>query len=105
MSELPRPKVWRFPCVLTEHVFDKLWALDITLAEFRVLLDSEAEVVEESPLGEESQSALKELVLYLEWVRPLHVVVVVDEVHCEERLITVYEPSNDRWSDDFRTRR
>jgi len=35
MSELPRPKVWVHPQVLTEHVFDKLWALGLTLAEFR----------------------------------------------------------------------
>lgn len=95
-------KEWRFQRVLTEHVFDKLWQLDLTLAEFRALLDGEAEVVEETAVED---TDLKEVVLLVDWRRPLHVVVVVDEAHEEERLITVYEPSTDRWSDDFRTRR
>ncbi len=102
MSDLPRPKVWVHPQVLTEHVFDKLWALDLTLAEFRILLHVEAEVIEETAVGE---GQIKELVLYVDWALPLHVVVVVDAVHDEERLITVYVPSTERWSDDFRTRR
>ena len=72
------------------------------LAEFRGLLDGPAEVIEEADVAE---GQLKELVLYLDWSRPLHVVVVVDDIHAEERLICVYEPSTDRWSDDFRTRR
>ena len=48
---------------------------------------------------------LKELVMYLDWSRPLHVVVIVDDVHREERLVTVYEPAPDRWSENFRVRR
>ena len=32
-------------------------------------------------------------------------VVVVDDVHREERVVTVYEPASDRWSDDYRRRR
>ncbi len=43
MTDLPRPKVWRHARILTEHVFDKLWLLDIALGEFRVLLDEAAE--------------------------------------------------------------
>jgi hypothetical protein len=35
--------VWRHARTLTEHVFDKLWLLDITVAEFRALLDEAAE--------------------------------------------------------------
>lgn len=35
MSDLPRPKVWRYERILTEHVFDKLWQLDMTF-NFRV---------------------------------------------------------------------
>ena len=31
MTDLPRPKVWRYQRLLTEHVFDKLWLLDVTL--------------------------------------------------------------------------
>ncbi|MBK5222219.1 MAG: hypothetical protein JJE52_04955 [Acidimicrobiia bacterium] len=102
MTGTQRNKVWRHRRILTEHVFDKLWLLDLTLAEFRVLLDAAAEVIDEAVIAD---GQLKELVLYLDWSRPLHVVVVVDDIHAEERLITVYEPSTDRWSDDFRTRR
>ena len=102
VSEASRRKTWAYPIVLTEHVFDKLWLLDLTLAEFRVLLDGAAEVIEEMAMQD---VGLKEIVLFLDWTRPLHLVVVVDDTHEEERLITVYEPSNDRWSDDFRTRR
>jgi|GEM_PF-4041884 len=102
MNDLPRPKVWAFPRVLTEHIFDKLWLLDLTLAEFRLLLDADAEVIEASAV---EGSGVKEIMLFLDWRLPLHVVVVVDEAHHEERLITVYEPSTDRWSDDYRTRR
>lgn len=90
------------PIILTEHVFDKLWLLDMTVGEFRMLLTGAAEVIEETALAGDT---LKEVVLYLDWTRPLHVVVVVDDANGEERLITVYEPSTDRWSDDFKTRR
>ncbi|MBW3615458.1 MAG: hypothetical protein KY439_09155, partial [Actinobacteria bacterium] len=58
------------------------------------------EVIEESIIVE----GVKELVLLVEWRAPLHVVVVVDDIHREERIVTVYEPSPDRWS-DYRRRR
>lgn len=61
-----------------------------------------AEVIEEHELGD---AAVKELVLTVEWIRPLHVVVVVDDLHQEERIVTVYEPSPDRWDDEYRRRR
>ncbi len=102
MTDLPRPKVWRHRRLLTEHVFDKLWLLDLTLGEFRALLDEPAEVIEETVIA---GGGLKEVVLSLHWSKPLHVVVVVDEVHDEERLITVYQPSAEFWSDNFRVRR
>jgi hypothetical protein len=54
---------------------------------------------------ETDEGHLKEVVLYVHWSRPLDVVVVVDDARAAERLITVYEPSTDRWSDDFRRRR
>ena len=98
---VPRPKQWSFPVVLTEHVFDKVRSLDLTLAEFAVLLDAEAEVIEETTVAE----GVKELVLVVHFRHPLHVVVVVDEVHREERIVTVYEPDPERWSADFRRRR
>ena len=36
------------------------------------------------------------------WVRPLHVVVVVDDAHQEERIVTIYKPDPDQWSSDDR---
>ena len=67
-----------------------------------MLLDEPAEVIEETVTG---GGDFKELLLSLHWRQPLHVVVVVDEIHEEERLITVYQPTTEYWSDDFRVRR
>ena len=86
--------------VLTDHVFDKVRSIDMTLAEFEVLLD-EGEVIEETSIEE----GVKELVFIMEWSRPLHVVVVVDDIREEERIVTVYEPDEDRWSPDFKVRK
>lgn len=102
MSTPPfRPKVFVHPIVLTDHVFDKVRSIDMALAEFHVCLLA-GEVIEETDLG---TSGLKELVLTLEWSRPLHVVVVVDASRGEERIVTVYEPDPARWTDNFRRRR
>jgi hypothetical protein len=75
--------------------------LDCTFAEFDVAL-ANAEVIEEHQIG---PAELKELVLVIDWVRPLHVVVVVDDAHEEERIVTVYEPDPEQWSSDYRRRR
>jgi hypothetical protein len=101
IPELPRRKVWRYPRLLSEHAFDKLWLLDGTLAEFEAAL-VDALVIEETELPD---LAVKELLLTIEWKRPLHVVVVVDEVRREERVVTVYEPNPGAWSADYRRRR
>ena len=95
-------KVFVHPIVLTEHVFEKVRAIDMTLAEFRDLLVSDGQIIEETAL---SEGQIKELVLYLDWLRPLHVVVHVDQLRSEERIVTVYEPERTRWSPDFRRRR
>ena len=52
-----------------------------------------------------SNDQLKEIVLVVEWVRPLHVVVVVDDRHQEDRIVTLYEPDPNQWTDDYRKRR
>lgn len=72
----------------------------MTLAEFEVLLDG-GEVLEETSIA----VGMKELVLILEWTKPLHVVVVVDDIRAEERIVTAYEPDKDRWSPDFKVRK
>ena len=101
MAPRYRAKRQQYPYLLREHVFEKVRALDITLAEFEQLLGT-GEVIEETVLA---PLELKELVLVLEWVRPLHVVCVIDEARNEERVVTVYEPDPKLWSDDFRRRR
>ncbi len=98
---MTRRKVLTFPVVLTEHVFDKIRSIDMGLAEFEQLLGA-GEVIEER---EAAHGQLKELVLVIDWRRPLHVVVIVDARRGEERIVTVYEPDPDRWSRDYRRRR
>lgn len=49
-----------YPIVLTEHVFDKVRAIDMTLAEFNELLGDDGEIIEEVLLDE---GHVKELVL------------------------------------------
>jgi hypothetical protein len=98
---IPRPKIWRFERLITEHAFDKLRQIDCGFAEFAATLEV-AEVIEEHELADDQ---LKELVLVVDWTRLLHVVVVVDDRHHEERIVTVYEPDPDRWDDEYRGRR
>lgn len=86
--------------VLTDHVFDKVRSIDMTLAEFEGLLE-DGEVIDEMSIEE----GVKELLLIIDWSRPLHVVVVVDDIHEEKRIVTVYEPDKDRWSADFKVRK
>ncbi len=87
LEPLPRAKVWRHPKLISEHAFDKLRLLDCTFGEFHVALQ-QAEVIEENIL---EAGSLKELLLVAEWKRPLHVVVLVDDLRGEERVVTVYE--------------
>ena len=101
MAELPRRKQWRHRRLISEHAFDKLQLLDCGFAEFEAALQH-AEVIEERVLG---VTMVKEVILVVEWTRPLHVVVVVDDERAEERVVTIYEPDPARWSPDYRRRR
>jgi hypothetical protein len=69
--ETSRPYAKRFR--YKYHVFDKLRAIDLVLAEFQELL-GRGEVIAEA---EDNPAELREIVLLVEWSRPLHVVVVV----------------------------
>jgi hypothetical protein len=100
-EEFPRPKIRRHPKVLSEHAFDKLRLLDCTFAEVDAAIEH-AEIIEEHVTDD---NLLKEVVLVVDWIRPLHVIVVVDDRHEEERIVTVYEPDPDLWSPDYRRRR
>lgn len=98
---MTRRRALTLPVVLTEHVFDKIRLIDMTLAEFESLLGG-GEVIEEYEVG---PGHLKELILVIDWRRPLHVVVIIDALRGEQRIVTVYEPDPERWSYDYRTRR
>ncbi len=87
-DHIARTKIFRFPIVLTDHVFDKIRSIDLTLAEFREALQIGL-VIEETVIAE---TALKQLVLAVDWLRPLHVV-VVDEAHREERIVQCTNPT------------
>jgi hypothetical protein len=101
VSDLPRRKEWRHRRLITEHAFDKLRLLDCTFAEFEIALEH-AEVIEQRG---DSKQLVKEILLVVDWTRPLHAVVVIDDIREEERVVTVYEPDPNRWSDDYRRRR
>jgi hypothetical protein len=96
-----RPYTKRYRYKYASHVFDKLRALDLPLAEFQQLLGA-GEVIAEA-IDEPGQT--RELILLIDWLEPLHLVIAVDDAHKEERLITVYEPDPGRWSPDLRRRR
>ena len=100
-SNTPHRKVWTHDRWLSEHAFDKLRLIDCTLGEFASALDT-AEVIETT---EVEDGGSKELLLVGGWVRPLHVVVIVDHIRMEERVVTVDEPDPDAWSADYGTRR
>jgi hypothetical protein len=101
MNESTR-KVWRFDRLISEHAFDKLRSIDCTFGEFEVLLEA-AEIVESV---EVAAGETKELLLILEEKRrPLHVVVLVDEIRAEERVLTIYEPDPGQWTPDYRKRK
>lgn len=77
----------------------------MTLAEFKVLLEdpeNPIEVIGEAVLDD---AQTKELLLVIEWLRPLHVAIVVDERHAQERVVTVYEPDASEWTPDYRRKR
>lgn len=98
-----RSKAYRYPVVITEHAFDKVRSIDLSLREFFSLLDAGGAIVEQTVRDE---SSVTEVVLLVEWRRPLHVVVHVDHARAEERILTVYEPTRDQWSPgDTRRRR
>lgn len=98
---MARRKSFDYAVILTDHVFDKVRTPDLTLGEFETVLGA-GEIIEEHMI---SGNEIKEIVLLLEWVRPLHLVVVVDHRLREERNLTLYEPDPARWSVDYRSRR
>ena len=89
----------------SDHTFDKLRSIDIALAEFVTMLSGDSGQAEVIAVAHESDTSVKELVLLVQWKRPLHVVIVVDDDREQERVATVYEPYPSGWTADFRRRR
>lgn len=100
-----RPYQQRFDRIYSDHAFDKLRSIDMALGEFVVMLDDNDAPAEVIETAQESETSLKELVLLVQWKRPLHVVIVVDENREQERVATIYEPYPSEWTADFRRRR
>ena len=86
--------------MISEHAFDKLRQINCTFAEFVEALTT-GEVIDEANV---SSHASKFLLLVTAWLRPLHVVVIVDSQRQEERIITIYEPTPDQWYPEYRDR-
>ena len=103
--EISRPYARAHPRLLSDHVFDKLRSIGMVLAEFAALLNDPDRPIEVIAEMRASDSELKELLLVIEWLRPLHVVIVVDDARAQERVVTVYEPYPSEWTADFRRRR
>jgi len=103
--EVSRPYVPTYARLLSEHVFDKLRSIGMLLAEFVELLNDPERPIEVIAEARESDSEVKELLLVIEWLRPLHVAIVVDDTRMQERVVTVYEPYPSEWTPDFRRRR
>ena len=95
----------RFPRLVSDHVFDKLRTIDMALGEFIAMRNDAETPPEVIAEAWESETELKELVLLLQWHRPLHVSIVVDEAREQERVVTVYEPYPSEWTADYRRRR
>lgn len=95
----------RFARLVSDHVFDKLRSIDLALAELVAMLNDPASPPEVIAEAQESDSEVKELVLLVEWHRPIHVAIVVDQAREQERVATVYEPYPSEWTADYRRRR
>ena len=100
-----RPYQPRFDRLYSDHTFDKLRSIDMALGEFVAMLDGSDVPAEVIAAAQESDTSVKELVLLVQWKRPLHVVIVLDEGREQERIVTIYEPYPSEWTADFRRRR
>lgn len=85
---------------ITDHVYDKLRALDMTLSQFEGLLESGVLVEQTWP----ERTLRKDVYLISGNRPPLQVVVLVDLESRIWLIKTVYDRDPDKWSGDF-TRR
>ncbi len=82
------------PSLFTASAAASLRVVGILMEVFAVIEETALEV-----------GVAKQLVLVAAWLRPLHVVVIVDEARQEDRILTIYEPYPEAWSSDYRRRR
>lgn len=93
-----RTQVYWSRHAITEMVQDQL-----TRSEVETALQ-DGEVIEDYPATH--RPVLDCLVLgYLQGMHPIHAVIAIDQVRDRIFVVTVYRPSAERWSDDWRTRK
>lgn len=87
--------------VFRVHAIQRMFRRQISQEEVRYILEK-GEVIEEYPEDQPFPSKLM-----LGWIgeRPLHVVVADDTMNNDLIVITVYEPTLDKWEPDFKRRK
>ena len=87
---------------LTKHATIVRLQRGITIAELKQAL-MHGEIIEQYPDGRPYPSCL-----VLGWLAsgdPIHIVCSRGEVEPALRIVTVYEPGDDRWESDYKTRK
>lgn len=83
------------------HAIQRMFRRRVSEKEIRHLLEN-GEVIEKYP---EDQPFPSKLILGWSGARPLHVVVAENIMDQELIVITVYEPTLDKWTSDFKRRK
>ncbi len=87
--------------IFRSHAIKRMFQRRVNEKDVRFVLET-GEMKEEYPNDAPYPSRL-----VLGWVRnrPLHIVIADNNVQNETIIVTVYEPEQDKWSDDFRRRK
>lgn len=85
-----------------KHALKRMFERNIRRQDVFLALDV-FEIIELHELKRPLQSCL--VLGYYKKVKPLHIMVAVDELNDVLWIVTVYEPSLDEWSSDFKIRR
>lgn len=80
------------------HAFERMLERNISREDIKHAL-LHGEVIEYDPYFRKS------LILYWCDQRPIHVVITTNDVDKTNRVITAYQPSLDRWKNNFRRRK
>ncbi len=87
----------------TRHALSRLAAMPMTVSEVEVSLQK-AEVVEEYPhLHRYLPDCL--VLAFISTDRPIHCVVAINEPQDYVLIVTIYQPTNQEWQNDWQTRK